>query len=91
MKNRLTDLNNHLFAQLERLADESLTAQQIEQEVRRADAIVAVSEQVIRNAGVALKAVALIAEHDDQRLSMPSMLREPETLEGRAIADRAKR
>lgn len=51
MKNKLTDLNNHLFAQLERLSDENLTPEQIEQEVKRTDAIVDVSEQIVRKAG----------------------------------------
>ena len=35
MKNRLTDLNNHLFAQLERLSEEGISAEQIEQEIKR--------------------------------------------------------
>lgn len=61
MKNKITDLNNHLFAQLERLGDESLTPEAIERECKRADAIVAVSEQVIRSATVSLKAAELIA------------------------------
>ena len=50
MKNRLSDLDNHLFAQIERLSDEDLTAEQIEQEVGRARAIVGVSDQIIENA-----------------------------------------
>jgi len=35
MKNRLSDLNDHLFAQMERLADESLTPEQIGHEATR--------------------------------------------------------
>ncbi|MEN5278892.1 hypothetical protein ABE527_18345 [Brucella sp. TWI432] len=61
MKNRLIDLNNHLFAQLERLSDEDLTVEQINAEAKRSDAIVAISEQIISNADLALKAVNTIA------------------------------
>lgn len=66
MKNRLSDLNNHLFAQLERLGEESLTPERIEQEAQRADAIVAVADQVIRNASLQLQAVKLLADHGDR-------------------------
>jgi hypothetical protein len=66
MKNKLADLNNHLFAQLERLSEEGLTAEQIEQEVRRTDAIVNVSEQIVRNADLQLKAVTILANHGDR-------------------------
>ncbi|WP_206614958.1 hypothetical protein [Aureimonas ureilytica] len=63
MKNRFSDLNNHLFAQLERLSDESLTPEQVAQEVERAKAIAGVSIQVIGAAALQLKAAELIAEH----------------------------
>lgn len=63
MKNKLTDLNNHLFAQLERLADEDLDADAIEREVKRADAIVEVSDQVLRIADTSLKAARLFGEY----------------------------
>ena len=62
MKNRLGDLNNHLFAQLERLSDEDLTPEQIEIEVQRTDAVVSISDQIINNAELQLKGVKMIAE-----------------------------
>lgn len=62
-KNRLVDLNNHLFAQLERLSEEELTPEQIETEAKRTEAIVSVSQQIIQNADLALKGARLIAEH----------------------------
>lgn len=63
MKNKLTDLNDHLFAQLERLSDEELTAEEIAQEVTRTDAMVKVSEQIIGNATIVLRGAELLAEH----------------------------
>jgi hypothetical protein len=63
MKNKLVDLNNHLFAQLERLGDEELTAEQMEKETVRTNAIVKVSQQIISNATVALNAAKLTAEY----------------------------
>lgn len=70
MKNKLSDLNNHLFAQLERLADESMTAEGIEQEAKRAEAIVNVADQISRNADLQLKAAKLFADHGAQVLPM---------------------
>lgn len=66
MKNRLADLNNHLFAQIERLGEEGITAEQIETEAKRADAIVSVADQIIRNADLQLKAVNILAVHGDR-------------------------
>lgn len=63
MRNKLIDLNNHLFAQLERLSEESLTAEQLAHEVTRTDAVMKVSEQIINNANLSLRAAELVAEH----------------------------
>lgn len=70
MKNKLSDLNNHLFAQLERLSGEDLTPEQIEQEAKRADAIVSVADQITRNADLQLKAAKLFADHGQGILPM---------------------
>ena len=50
MKNKLTDLNDHLFAQLERLSDEQLTPEEISREVTRTQAIVDVADCIVANA-----------------------------------------
>lgn len=56
MKNKLSDLNNHLFMQLERLSDEELTADRLDVEAKRSEALVAIAEQIIRNADLHLRA-----------------------------------
>lgn len=59
MKNRLSDLNDHLFAQLERLSDEELSPEQIEREAKRGEAMVAVADQIIRNAALQIQAAKI--------------------------------
>lgn len=63
MKNKLTDLNDHLFAQLDRLGDKDISGENLDREVSRTDAIIKVSEQVINSASIALKAAELVAKH----------------------------
>ena len=72
MKNTLADLNNHLFAQLERLGDEDLQPQELENEIERAKAIAMVSSQIIANGNLVLKAKQLQRETNNEKL--PPML-----------------
>ena len=65
MKNKLSDLNDHLFMQLERLGDEDLTPEQIEQEAKRADAMVEVADRIVGNAALQLKAASMFVEHGE--------------------------
>ena len=72
-KNKLTDLNDHLFAQLERLSDEDLKGDALNQEIERGKAVSQIASNIVSNASVQLKAIALSKEwggiHDG-----PSML-----------------
>lgn len=63
MKNKIQDLNDHLFAQLERLNDEDLTQEQLEKEIQRSKAVTAVSNQIINDAKLALDATRLQVEY----------------------------
>lgn len=63
MKNSLADLNNHLFAQLERLSDEELTPAQLDSEAKRGAAVVAVADQIIRNASLTIQAAKILSDH----------------------------
>ncbi len=62
-KNRLSDLNDHLFMQLERLSDEDLSNEEIEKEAKRAEAIVGVADKIIANASLGIQAAKLVAGH----------------------------
>jgi hypothetical protein len=72
MKNKLIDLNNHLFAQLERLSDENLTPENLQQEIQRSHAIKVISREIIDNARLALDAQVKIKEY--QLTDSPIML-----------------
>lgn len=52
MKNKIEDLRNHLFAELERLGDESLTGDALKEEIQRARSVSDVSAQVVETARV---------------------------------------
>lgn len=62
MKNTLSDLNDYLFEQLERLNDDDLTEEQLERELKKTDSIVKVSEKIIETGELAFKTM----QHMDQ-------------------------
>ena len=66
MKTKLIDLNDILFEQLERLSNDDLTGEALEEEINRARAVVGVTSKVIENASLILDAhkVAYAAGND---------------------------
>lgn len=63
MKNKLIDLNDHMFAQLERLSDEDLKGDKLTEEITRSKAVTGVANQIINNARLALDANVAINNH----------------------------
>lgn len=73
-KNKLSDLNDHLFVALERLNEENLTAEQIEAESKRAEAIIGVANQIIGNAKITLDALRLVSNGNIELAELPENL-----------------
>lgn len=74
MRNTLGDLSLHLFETLERLNDESLKGEDLQEEMQRAKAITGISSQIISNANLVLKAKVLSKEADLYEKPLPKML-----------------
>lgn len=72
MKNKLVDLNNHLFAQMERVSEEDITPEELEKEIKRSKVVCSLAVNIIGNAKVALD--GMIAINDGLIKSPPAML-----------------
>ena len=59
MRNTLGDLNLYLFEQLERIQDDTLTAEELERELLKSRAISKIASQVIANGNLVLRAKEL--------------------------------
>lgn len=62
-RNKLLDLNNHLFEELERLNDEELTGEKLSEEIARSKAITSVAQQIIEMHNTAIEAQKVISEY----------------------------
>lgn len=74
MKNTLGDLNNHLFMQLERLNDEDVTVEVLQQELKRSKAIADVAGKIIDNGKLVLEAQRFMDDKNDLNGEVPKML-----------------
>jgi len=74
MNNKLVDLNNHLFAQLERLTDEELEGEALEIEIKRSKAVTNVANSIIHNASTLLSAHKHSAEYASSKEELPNLL-----------------
>lgn len=74
MKNTLGDLNNHLFAEMERLSDEGLNGEKLEEEMKRAKSITSVASQIIANGALVLEAKKATEDSFRADAELPKML-----------------
>lgn len=73
-KNTLGDLNNILFEELERLNDDELKGEELQQEMNRAKAITGVATQVVMNARTVLDAAKFQDDRLDADGTVPRLL-----------------
>lgn len=74
MKNTLTDLNNYLFEQIERLNDDELSEDQLEKEIKRSEAVQKVARTIIENGQLALSAKKHMDEYGQgQDVGLPML------------------
>jgi hypothetical protein len=74
MKNTLTDLNNHLFAQMERLSEESLNSEQLAFEAERSKSLTIIARTIVDNARLVLDAQTRINDIPERK-ELPAILK----------------
>lgn len=74
MKNNISDLNNILFEQLERLMDDTGDID-LEKEVKKAKVVCDVSQQILDVGRVQLEAMKVAGEYGLVKEEMPELIR----------------
>ena len=72
--NNLNSLNSKLFEQLDRLTNNNLSGDKLQEELERTDAIVDISRTIIRNADLMLKAMVAKDEKLGSYAKLPALL-----------------
>jgi len=76
MKNKLSDLNDHLFEAKEWLGDRDLKGDELAEEIRRAEAKCRVAQQIIANGNLVLNAAKAVDGFIDKKTKLPLLLTE---------------
>ena len=74
MQNNLSDLNNHLFAQLELLGSGELNKEELETEIKKSKAMTSISAQILKIVDVQLKAIRTAENCGLLNEEMPALL-----------------
>ena len=59
----LNDLNEYLFQEMDRLTNEDLSAEELDKEIKRSDALQKIAKTVIDNGALALQAKKYLDEY----------------------------
>lgn len=74
MKNKISDLRDHMFAQLERLGNEGITEEELKKEISRSQAISEIGKVIVESA----KTEVLYAKLTGKRSEEPTKFLEEE-------------
>ena len=73
-RNKISDLNNHLFAQLEKLNDDDLNGEQLQNEVLRAKAMSNLASQIISSTKLTIDAMKMAHKGDINFNDIPFLI-----------------
>ena len=73
-RNKLSDLNDHLMAQIEWLTDRDVKGEELTEEIRRSEAVSKVATQVIANANLILKSCVAVENSPSGKMKLPFMI-----------------
>jgi len=76
MKNKISDLRDHMFAQLERLSNESMTPDELKSEIERGRAISDIGKVIVESAKTEVLHLKL-----KNRIDKPAFIDGPEFVE----------
>jgi|LGVE01.1.fsa_nt_gb hypothetical protein len=63
MRNKLTDLNNYLFGELEKLDDEELTGTQLDEQIKKTKQITKVAQTIVNNNKLLLESTKVFSNN----------------------------
>jgi hypothetical protein len=81
-RNKLSDLNNHLFEQLERLNDQELSPENLDKEIKRAKSMGEIASNIIEVNKISLEAIKMIAKGDIDKRDIPNEFDTVKQIEG---------
>ena len=73
-RNKLSDLNNLLFAQMEQLSDQEIPSEQMKLEIQKAQAMSKLASQIINSSKIVLQAAKLVGEGKLDKGRIPANL-----------------
>jgi hypothetical protein len=73
-RNKISDLNNHLFSQLEKLNDDNLTGNELTMECKRAKAMSSIATQILNSTRLTLEAMKMVNNDSVNRNDIPTLL-----------------
>jgi hypothetical protein len=65
-KNKLSDLRDHLFSALERIDDDQLTPEQLDYEIKKANAVANLSSMIIQSAKIEVDFIKVTGRLDSK-------------------------
>ena len=74
VRNTLIDLNNHLFEQLERLNDDSLSDEDLAKEINRSREISKIAQGIIANGNLLLRSAEFVDNAQNADVELPKLL-----------------